>query len=51
MTSAQKSQYEKPTALDFMVAPTCVQFKHLILVSLQNTFDDVWQADVALDIC
>jgi hypothetical protein len=34
-----------------MVSPTCVRFEHSLLISLQNTFEDVWQADVALDLC
>ncbi|KAJ7353033.1 hypothetical protein DFH08DRAFT_648634, partial [Mycena albidolilacea] len=44
-----KSQYETPSTRDWMVSPTCVRFEHLLLISLQNTFVDVWQADVALD--
>lgn len=47
----QKTQYETPTALDLMVAPSCVRFEHLFLISLHNTFEGVWQADVALDLC
>ncbi|KAJ7149285.1 hypothetical protein C8R43DRAFT_888156 [Mycena crocata] len=45
----EKTQYETPKSTDWMVAPTCVRFEHLVLVSLQNTFEDVWQADVILD--
>ncbi|KAJ7719342.1 hypothetical protein DFH07DRAFT_761170 [Mycena maculata] len=47
----EKSQYETPTATDWMISPTCVRFEHLFLVSLRNTFENVWQADVALDVC
>ncbi|KAJ7833853.1 hypothetical protein B0H14DRAFT_3087661 [Mycena olivaceomarginata] len=47
----EKSQYETPSTRDWMVSPTCVRFEHLLLISLQNTFEDVWQADVALDLC
>ncbi|KAJ7057563.1 hypothetical protein C8F01DRAFT_1086060 [Mycena amicta] len=47
----EKTQYEQPTSREWMVSPGCVQFKHLFLISLINTFEDVWQADVALDVC
>ncbi|KAF7362726.1 hypothetical protein MVEN_00621900 [Mycena venus] len=47
----EKSQYETPTSRDWMVAPSCVRFEHLYLISLHNTFEDVWQAEVALDLC
>ncbi|KAK7050228.1 hypothetical protein R3P38DRAFT_2503309 [Favolaschia claudopus] len=47
----EKSQYETPSSRDWMVAPSCVRFEHLHLISLHNTFEDVWQADVALDVC
>ncbi|KAJ7230080.1 hypothetical protein GGX14DRAFT_384038 [Mycena pura] len=42
----ERSQYEQTTVVDWMVSPAGVQFKQLYLVSLHNTFDDVWQADV-----
>ncbi|KAJ7123952.1 hypothetical protein C8R43DRAFT_1135745 [Mycena crocata] len=45
----EKAQYETPTSADWMVSPTCVKFEHLVLVSLQNTAEGVWQADVILD--
>ncbi|KAF7317710.1 hypothetical protein MKEN_00858800 [Mycena kentingensis (nom. inval.)] len=35
---------------DWLLSPRCVEFKHLHLVSLINTFKDFWQADVALDV-
>ncbi|KAJ6563298.1 hypothetical protein DFH09DRAFT_1364115 [Mycena vulgaris] len=47
----EKSQYETPTSREWMVGPACVRFEHLFLISLQNTFEDVWQADIALDLC
>ncbi|KAF7288930.1 hypothetical protein MIND_01409300 [Mycena indigotica] len=47
----EKTQYEQPTSPEWMISPACVQFKHMYLVSLVNTFEDVWQADVALDVC
>ncbi|KAJ7726752.1 hypothetical protein B0H16DRAFT_1471227 [Mycena metata] len=47
----EKSQYETPTAREWMITPTCVRFEHLFLVSLQNTSEGIWQADVALDLC
>ncbi|KAF7306232.1 hypothetical protein MIND_00413800 [Mycena indigotica] len=46
----EKAQYVKPTSSDWMVSPACVQFRHMYLVSLVNTFENVWQADVALDV-
>ncbi|KAJ7908958.1 hypothetical protein B0H13DRAFT_1715080 [Mycena leptocephala] len=46
----EKSQYETASSRDWMISPSCVRFEHLFLISLQNTFDDVWQADVALDV-
>ncbi|KAF8178846.1 hypothetical protein K438DRAFT_2178426 [Mycena galopus ATCC 62051] len=46
----EKSQYETPSARDWMISPSCVRFEHLYLISLHNTSDDVWQADVALDL-
>jgi hypothetical protein len=36
--------------MDWMISPACVRFEHLYLLSLQNTFEDVWQADIALDL-
>ncbi|KAJ7743586.1 hypothetical protein B0H16DRAFT_1463575 [Mycena metata] len=45
-----ESQYETPSAREGMIAPTCVRFEHLFLVSLQNTSEGVWEADVALDL-
>ncbi|KAJ6454224.1 hypothetical protein C8R45DRAFT_944806 [Mycena sanguinolenta] len=46
----EKSDYESPTSRDWMISPSCVRFEHLYLVALHNTSDDVWQADVALDL-
>ncbi|KAF7293787.1 hypothetical protein HMN09_01174400 [Mycena chlorophos] len=46
----ERTQYEQPTSADWMISPSCVQFKHLYLVSLVNTAEGVWQADVALDV-
>ncbi|KAJ7656756.1 hypothetical protein DFH06DRAFT_1269407 [Mycena polygramma] len=45
-----KCQSETPSSRDLMFATNCVRFEHLFLISLQNTFEDVWQADVALDL-
>ncbi|KAJ7093382.1 hypothetical protein B0H15DRAFT_776758 [Mycena belliarum] len=42
--------YETATASDWMISPNCVRFEHLYLISLQNTFEDIWQADIALDL-
>ncbi|KAJ7697262.1 hypothetical protein B0H17DRAFT_928636 [Mycena rosella] len=46
----EKSQYESSTSLDWVVSASCVRFEHLFLISLQNTFEDAWQADIALDL-
>ncbi|KAJ7622573.1 hypothetical protein DFH06DRAFT_1105121 [Mycena polygramma] len=46
----EKCQSETPSSRDLMFAANCVRFEHLFLLSLQNTFEDVWQADVALDL-
>ncbi|KAJ6549155.1 hypothetical protein B0H10DRAFT_2170008 [Mycena sp. CBHHK59/15] len=40
--SPQKTQYETPSVQDWM---------HLFLISLNNVFEDSWQADIALDLC
>ncbi|KAJ6474888.1 hypothetical protein C8R45DRAFT_834770, partial [Mycena sanguinolenta] len=45
-----KSDYETPTSRDWMISPSCVRLEHLYLVALHKTSDDVWQADVALDL-
>ncbi|KAF8190930.1 hypothetical protein K438DRAFT_1762865 [Mycena galopus ATCC 62051] len=47
----EKSQYETPSGRDWMISPSCVRFEYLYLISLPNTSEDVWQADVALDLC
>ncbi|KAJ7155150.1 hypothetical protein C8R46DRAFT_1041338 [Mycena filopes] len=46
----EKSQYETAASREWIIAPTCVRFEHLFLVSLQNTSEGIWQADVALDL-
>ncbi|KAJ7093373.1 hypothetical protein B0H15DRAFT_776757 [Mycena belliarum] len=46
----EKAVYETATAPDWMISPNCVRFEHLYLISLQNTFEDIWQADIALDL-
>ncbi|KAJ6620239.1 hypothetical protein B0H10DRAFT_1103498 [Mycena sp. CBHHK59/15] len=47
----EKTQYETPSVQDWMVGPSCVRFEHLFLISLNNVFEDSWQADIALDLC
>ncbi|KAJ2912201.1 hypothetical protein MD484_g8221, partial [Candolleomyces efflorescens] len=39
----------KPTSPDFVINVSAIQFEHLVLVALRHVFEDVWQADVALD--
>ncbi|KAJ7222758.1 hypothetical protein B0H12DRAFT_1304641 [Mycena haematopus] len=46
----EKSEYETPSAREWMISPNCVRFDHLYLIALHNTSGDVWQADVALDL-
>ncbi|KAJ7669817.1 hypothetical protein DFH06DRAFT_1320863 [Mycena polygramma] len=46
----EKCQSETPSSRDLMFATNCVRFEHFCLISVQNTFEDVWQADVALDL-
>ncbi|KAJ7614488.1 hypothetical protein FB45DRAFT_758654 [Roridomyces roridus] len=47
----EKSAYETPSsATHYLISPAGVRFEHLYLVSLTNTIDNVWQADVALDL-
>ncbi|KAJ7433133.1 hypothetical protein B0H11DRAFT_1834207 [Mycena galericulata] len=47
----EKGQYETPTSREWMITPSCVRFEHLFLLSFRNIFEDVWQAEVALDLC
>ncbi|EAU82643.2 hypothetical protein CC1G_07925 [Coprinopsis cinerea okayama7 len=40
---------ERPDAVEYAISPAGIQFEHLVLVGFHNTFEDVWQADVAID--
>ncbi|TFK24495.1 hypothetical protein FA15DRAFT_592283 [Coprinopsis marcescibilis] len=40
---------QSPTAGEYIIAPGGIQYEHLVLVGLHNVFEDVWQADVAID--
>ncbi|KAJ7463265.1 hypothetical protein FB451DRAFT_1043330 [Mycena latifolia] len=46
----ERTRYEAPTAVDWMISPSCVCFEDLYLISLQNTFENVWQADIAQNL-
>ncbi|KAF7325190.1 hypothetical protein MKEN_00563200 [Mycena kentingensis (nom. inval.)] len=46
----EKAQYWRPSDASWAVMPRYIEFKNMFLVALVNTFDDVWQADVALDV-
>lgn len=45
----QLARTAKPTSQDFVINVNAIQFEHLVLVGLRHVFEDVWQADVALD--
>ncbi|TFK24498.1 hypothetical protein FA15DRAFT_680663 [Coprinopsis marcescibilis] len=40
---------QSPTAAEYVIAPGAIQYEHLVLVGLHNVFEDVWQADIAID--
>lgn len=46
----QKAQYETPATYDFAIGPHALRFDSLVLVAVVNNFEDVWQAEVALDV-
>ena len=35
---------------EWNLATSGIRFQHLFLVSLCNVFEDVWQADIAVDL-
>ncbi|EAU82617.1 hypothetical protein CC1G_07899 [Coprinopsis cinerea okayama7 len=45
----EHARNERPDAVEYAIGPTAIQFEHLVLVGFHNTFEDVWQADVAID--
>ncbi|KAJ3717098.1 hypothetical protein EV361DRAFT_864697 [Lentinula raphanica] len=45
----EKMQYCSGLAKDWSIGPMGVTFDKLVLVSLNNVFEDAWQADVAVD--
>ncbi|EAU82744.2 hypothetical protein CC1G_10649 [Coprinopsis cinerea okayama7 len=40
---------ERPDVSEYAIGPGGIQFEHLVLVGIHNVFEDVWQADVAID--
>ncbi|KAF9054826.1 hypothetical protein BJ165DRAFT_1590627 [Panaeolus papilionaceus] len=44
----EANQFDDTTRLDFKLGSGGIQFEHLILVSLRNTFEDTWQAEIAV---
>ena len=47
---SQKARSEYSTSPDYQMGSTGIRFEHVILVSLCNVFEDIWQADVAVDL-
>ncbi|KAJ7086197.1 hypothetical protein C8R44DRAFT_650971, partial [Mycena epipterygia] len=45
-----KIQDESPSMSDWVIAPSCIRFEHLYLLSLDNIFPEVWQADIEVDL-
>ncbi|KAG7094520.1 hypothetical protein E1B28_005351 [Marasmius oreades] len=45
----EKSQYEATTDIKWRLGPGGVQFEHILLVSMYNVFECVWQAEVVVD--
>ncbi|KAF9463659.1 hypothetical protein BDZ94DRAFT_1163524 [Collybia nuda] len=46
----EKTRTEPARSSEWHLGPSGIRFEHLILVSLSNVFEDVWQADVAVDL-
>ncbi|KAJ3479665.1 hypothetical protein NLJ89_g12319 [Agrocybe chaxingu] len=40
---------DKTSVPEFTISPTSLRFEHLVLVSLNNLFEDSWQAEVVID--
>ncbi|KAG5636500.1 hypothetical protein H0H81_007810 [Sphagnurus paluster] len=47
----ERARSEQATPADWYFSPNGIRFKHLILLSLKNVFENTWQADVAIDFC
>ncbi|TFK33278.1 hypothetical protein BDQ12DRAFT_658156 [Crucibulum laeve] len=46
----EKIRGEVTTAPEWRISSNGIRFDHVVLVGLHNVFEDVWQADVAIDL-
>ncbi|GLB34426.1 hypothetical protein LshimejAT787_0113100 [Lyophyllum shimeji] len=46
----EKTRSEAARASEWQIGPSCIRYEHLVLIGLCNVFEDVWQADVAVDL-
>ncbi|KAG6845549.1 hypothetical protein H0H87_007793 [Tephrocybe sp. NHM501043] len=46
----EKTRSEPSRIAEWNLSSSGIRFEHLILISLVNVFEDVWQADVAVDL-
>ncbi|RDB28050.1 hypothetical protein Hypma_002198 [Hypsizygus marmoreus] len=46
----EKSRNERAMSPEWQIGISGIRFEHVILLSLRNVFEDVWQADVAVDL-
>ncbi|RDB19892.1 hypothetical protein Hypma_013120 [Hypsizygus marmoreus] len=46
----EKNRSETARSSEWHIGPNGIRFEHLVLISLCNVFEDVWQADVAVDL-
>lgn len=45
----QKTQYEASSSSSWPIGPHGIKIENLVLISVWNSFDGNWQADVAVD--
>ncbi|KAK7033541.1 hypothetical protein VNI00_012765 [Paramarasmius palmivorus] len=45
----EKTQYESTNVMEWRIGPAGILFEHLVLNSLQNVFEDAWQAETLLE--
>ncbi|KAF9463662.1 hypothetical protein BDZ94DRAFT_1308568 [Collybia nuda] len=46
----EKTRSQPSRSPEWHLSPTGIRFDQLVLVSMYNVFEDVWQADVAVDL-
>ncbi|KAF8073326.1 hypothetical protein FPV67DRAFT_1446310 [Lyophyllum atratum] len=46
----EKTRSEPARSSDWHLGPSGIRYEHMVLVALCNVFEDVWQADVAVDL-